>query len=155
MVGGGVYERMVRSVKTGLKLAVGKQLLPIEELRTVITEIEYLINSRPITYADKNCSEPIPITPNDLIGSNMKYFLPMVINYDSKVFDPGQKEIVNLWKNREIYKQRFWKRWSMDYLNQLRSAQLNKQGRSNFLREGDIVLVKDENIPRFPDENQT
>ena len=46
---GGVWERMVNVAKRHLKTIVGDQLLNDFELRTLFTEAEALMNSRPLT----------------------------------------------------------------------------------------------------------
>ena len=48
---GGFYERLVRSVKLTLRKTLGKSFLTFEELQTILCEIEYLINCRPLVYA--------------------------------------------------------------------------------------------------------
>ena len=47
------YERLIGIVKYPLKEALQKSLLTYEELYTVITEIESVMNSRPLTYLSK------------------------------------------------------------------------------------------------------
>ncbi|GFT61007.1 integrase catalytic domain-containing protein [Trichonephila clavipes] len=64
---GGFYERMVRSVKVALRKTLGSLSLTTEQLLTVLTEIEGMINSRPITYVDSETEEPIPLTPAHFI----------------------------------------------------------------------------------------
>lgn len=47
---GGFWERLVRSIKRPFKKVLGRSTPNFEELRTVIVEIESVINARPITY---------------------------------------------------------------------------------------------------------
>ena len=47
---GGVFERLIRSVKRCLKKVIGRAKFTREELLTVVTESEMIINSRPLSY---------------------------------------------------------------------------------------------------------
>ena len=47
---GGYWERMVAIVKHCLKKTVGRCTLTIDELSTVMIEIECTLNNRPLTY---------------------------------------------------------------------------------------------------------
>ena len=46
---GGIFERMVRSMKRCLKRTIGRSKLSYDELLTVVTEVEITLNSRPIS----------------------------------------------------------------------------------------------------------
>ena len=47
---GGIFERMVRSVKRCLKKTIGRARLTHDELTTAMTEVEMIVNSRPLSY---------------------------------------------------------------------------------------------------------
>ncbi|GFT55129.1 integrase catalytic domain-containing protein [Trichonephila clavipes] len=60
---GGFYERLVRYVKESLHKILGKALLSFEEMTTILTEIEAVLNLRPRSYVYEENDEPRPLTP--------------------------------------------------------------------------------------------
>ena len=70
---GGIWERMVRSVKRCLKKVLGRSSLNFQELRTLLPEIESVLNARPLTYVfDDQEGISYPLTPAQLIyGRNL------------------------------------------------------------------------------------
>ena len=69
---GGFYERLVRTVKNTFGKILGRSKLNFEELYTILTQVECMLNSRPLSYVytEKNCE---PITPSHLLlGRNLQ-----------------------------------------------------------------------------------
>ncbi|GFY61943.1 uncharacterized protein TNIN_271721 [Trichonephila inaurata madagascariensis] len=60
---GGFYELLVRFVKESLRKILGKALLSFEEMTTILTEIEAVLNLRPLSYVYEENDEPRPLTP--------------------------------------------------------------------------------------------
>lgn len=61
---GGLWEAGVKSVKLHLRRVVGESILTFEEMYTLFTQIESILNSRPLSDSDLN-----PLTPSHfLIG---------------------------------------------------------------------------------------
>ena len=76
---GGTWERMIRTVRNALEpllLQAGSQL-DEETLRTLLTEVECIIDSRPLS-VDNLCDAkaPEPLTPNHLLNMKPKRVLP-------------------------------------------------------------------------------
>ena len=46
---GGIFERMVRSVKRCLRKTIGRGRLTLDELQTATAEVEMIVNSRPLS----------------------------------------------------------------------------------------------------------
>lgn len=62
----------MRSVKTCLKRVLGKASLNFEELTTVLTEVEAVLNSRPLSYVYTDALKPQPLTPaHFLVGKRI------------------------------------------------------------------------------------
>ena len=58
---GGYYEHMVQLVKRSFRKVLGKAQLSYEELLTILTEVEGILNSRPLTYVYSDITEE-PLT---------------------------------------------------------------------------------------------
>ncbi|KXJ81263.1 hypothetical protein RP20_CCG019783 [Aedes albopictus] len=67
---GGVWERMVRSVKETMRALDDGRKLNDEILVTVLAETEWFINSRPLTYMPQECGNDEALTPNHFIFGN-------------------------------------------------------------------------------------
>ncbi|GBM64459.1 hypothetical protein AVEN_194222-1 [Araneus ventricosus] len=83
---GGFYERMVRTVKTALRKTLGNSCLTVEQLLTVLIEIEGMINSRPITYVGNDTEEPTALTPaHFLLGKRITSLPSVRLRLDSNL----------------------------------------------------------------------
>jgi len=60
---GGVFERIVQTVKRVLMSVLGQGRLNDEVLNTVMCEVESIVNSRPITKVSDDCCDPVALTP--------------------------------------------------------------------------------------------
>ncbi len=65
---GGFYERLVGMVKRGLKKALGKTLATTDHLHTLMTEVEAVLNSRPLVYVGTELEDQVALTPGNLLG---------------------------------------------------------------------------------------
>ena len=63
---GNVFERMIKSVKHCLRKTIGRAKLTHDELLTAFTEVEVIVNSRPLSYLSKEDIEE-PLTPSHLL----------------------------------------------------------------------------------------
>ncbi|XP_046549034.1 uncharacterized protein LOC124259013 [Haliotis rubra] len=75
---GGAWEREIRSVKNGLKVTLGDQSVTEPVLRTVLIEIEGILNSKPLGYVPTDISDAEPVTPNVLLMGRRDPSLPQM-----------------------------------------------------------------------------
>jgi len=59
---GGWWERLVGVMKTTLKMVLGRASVNLQTMQTVITEVEAIMNDRPITYVTSGRDAPEPLT---------------------------------------------------------------------------------------------
>ncbi|XP_054709062.1 uncharacterized protein LOC129218764 [Uloborus diversus] len=140
---GGFWERLMKSIKDPLRKILGRALLTLEELATILTEIEFILNNRPITYEFNDLNEPIALTPSCfLFPGKDKINFP---NYFLEVFDKNSNQ--KTLQKRKLFQTRLikqiWSQWKEQYLLQLRSAHnfLDPHSQQN-LKIGDVVLVE-------------
>ena len=77
---GGVWEREVKSIKDGLRAALGDQSVAEPVLQTVLAEVEGMLNSKPLGYVSSDVADVEPMTPNMLLmGGRLDPSLPQVV----------------------------------------------------------------------------
>ena len=67
---GGFYERLVSMIKRCLRKAVGRRHLSLEQLITLLAEIEAVLNSRPLTYVYEDFESGFTLTPAHFMVAN-------------------------------------------------------------------------------------
>ncbi|GBN45008.1 hypothetical protein AVEN_12180-1 [Araneus ventricosus] len=145
---GGFWERQIRTIKTCLKKIIGKSSLSIKELETVFSEIEAIINSRPITYLYNEPSEPSPLTPSHFLVGKRLMSLP-VVQPKIEELSINRNSLEKRFKYQQTLMNHFWNRWRKEYLLNLRSAYISTQpGKIISFKVNDIVLINDERYPR-------
>ena len=71
---GGFFERLIKSTKRCLKQTIGQAKLSFDELLTVTTEIEMVVNSRPLSYVSMEDLEE-PLMPSHLLIGHCLVYL--------------------------------------------------------------------------------
>lgn len=137
---GGLWEAGVKSTKHHIKRVMGNTLLTFENFYSLITQIEGILNSRPLT--------PLSTDPNDLEALTPAHFLigrtlQAVPHPDLRHIPTGRLSHYQLLQQ---LKQHFWTRWSKEYLSQLQERHKWRTPQKD-LQIGAMVLVKDEHLP--------
>lgn len=143
---GGFWERMVGSVKSCLKRNIGKAALDVDQITTVLTEVEAVINSRPMTYVYSEPNEPNVLTPAHFLCGRRLTTLP---HHKRGDVTSTRTELVGRWSHRQRLMNMFWNRWAKEYLYNLRSAHARRPQSSSGLNVGDVVIVHDDHVPRL------
>lgn len=146
---GGYWERLVRSVKRPLKKILRRYTLNFEQLRTILVEIEGVINARPITYVyDDQESISYALTPSDLI-----YGRRITANPNSNHHEilSTYQTLTKRGRHQKLLLQSLTKRWRTEYLTELREHSIQRQQRERSvtnISKGDIVILKNDSTNR-------
>ena len=137
---GGIWEAGVKQMKILLHKTLGTQRLTCEEMYTVLTEVEAVLNSRPLTPLDSALLDGASVlTPGHfLIGRSLKA-LPEVPNTSTNISS------LKRWNLCKALTQQLWEQWSQDYLRQLQQFHRWKHPKHS-VQVGDIVLLKDSEL---------
>ncbi|XP_054267164.1 uncharacterized protein LOC128989310 [Macrosteles quadrilineatus] len=132
---GGLWEAAVKSAKRHLIRAIGTLILTYEEMYTLLTRIEAILNSRPIG--------AMTTDPND--GD---YLSPGHFIVGTPLLSPPEEDFTETKMNRlERYQllqqaaQSFWKQWSQDYLQTLIPRNKWTTSQPN-LQVGDVIYLQ-------------
>ena len=140
MGGGGVWERMIRSIRRIRKTTLKEKLVNDEVLSTDMAEAIYIINSKPLT---RNSEDDQPLTPNHLLHLRLSSGLsPSIFSKDDLLY-------TRAWRQDQYLADIpvFWRRWTKVYLPTLLEQKKWNVKKRN-LRVGDVILIADEDYPR-------
>ena len=150
---GGMFERMVKSAKRCLKKTIRRACLNYDELLTVITEVEAVLNSRPLSYVSSEDLEE-PLTPSHLLVGFRVLSLPDPVLSEPDD-DPEFLQSTNNTDRRMRYLMRtledFWRRWRKEYLVELREFHRHQRvsrGINSPVEKNEVVIVYDDQRPR-------
>ncbi|KAH8419004.1 hypothetical protein KR222_010203, partial [Zaprionus bogoriensis] len=135
---GGLWEACVKSVKKHFD-KVSNGVMTFEELTTLMTQIEAILNSRPLT--------PLSDNPNDLQVLTSAHFIlgeamSTIVDADN---NKSYKGFRDHWKAVQANSEEVWKRWSVEYLSELQKRYKWANPKMN-IEPGTLVLLKDDNL---------
>ncbi|XP_011496528.1 PREDICTED: uncharacterized protein LOC105361121 [Ceratosolen solmsi marchali] len=138
---GGKWEAAVKSVKFHINRTTRDASVTIEEINTLLTQIEAILNSRPI--------QPLMDDPNDCSALTPGHFLigePLNTLPDPSASDPNAS-MISRWQFIQKRVQRYWKQWRKHYLQQFLST-FKWHHPSNTIKVGSLVLITDQRQPQ-------
>lgn len=137
---GGLWEAAVKVAKRHLYTMTRGLMLTYEEYSTILTEIEAILNSRPLT--------PLSRDPTDLSALTPSHFL-----IGDSLLQPAQRNLcdtpdnrLSRWQHLQKLRQHFWRRWQSEYLNELQSRGKWTNTGEN-LHADALMLLKEDNVP--------
>ncbi|XP_063986879.1 uncharacterized protein LOC135167504 [Diachasmimorpha longicaudata] len=137
---GGKWEAAVKSVKYHLARTVRDTALTFEELSTLLSQIEAVLNSRPLQPLSEDPDDVSCLTPGHFLIGEAPIALP----------EPSLEHLnvgrLSRWQLIQQRLQFFWKQWSTGYLQQLQSIS-KWHHPSNEIKVGSLVLLYDERFP--------
>ena len=150
---GSMWERLIRVLKSCLFKTVGRAKLTYFELLTSLSNIQNVINSRPLTYRSSENDLDV-ISPNSFLqlqgNHNLILRSPTQNDYLWNQSPPGQKDLDHILDLQEETFDKFKQLWFDSYLLGLRehSRNMYQSDWINRIAVGDVVLVKMPNKPR-------
>jgi hypothetical protein len=137
---GGAWERIIRSIRRVMQTILKDTVLDDERLLTVFCEVEQIINSRPLTPNPDDVTDEEALTPNHLLMMKRGGSAPPG---DFKRTDAFTRR----WRHCQYLADRFWSRWTKEYLPLIQHRQKWHQQTRN-LKKNDIVILTDQSTPR-------
>ncbi|XP_064121688.1 uncharacterized protein LOC135226175 [Macrobrachium nipponense] len=137
---GGIWERQIRSVRSILGALLQHQVLNEDNLRTLLCEVEAILNSRPLTRSSEDPHDLEPITPAHILTLKGSVTSPGVFQWQDLY-------VKQKWRQVQYLADQFWIRWRREYLPLLQERQRWNSKRHN-LAINDVVLVLDKDTPR-------
>jgi len=135
---GGLWEAAVRSIKQHLKRTIENTSLTMVEMMMVLSQIEAILNSRPLTLLTDDSTDLNALTPGHfLIGSALTA-------YPEIDFQNVPLNRLSQWQHVERLKQHFWSRWSREYLTICQRRTKWKSRTSANLKINQLVMLRED-----------
>lgn len=138
---GGIWEAGIKSAKSHIKRVIGNHSLTFEEFTTVLTQIESVLNSRPLCPMTSDPEDFAALTPSHFLIGRQLTALP----------EPSLTNIpenrLKKWQLLQSMVQHYWSRWHKEYLSELQTRVKWREKSPELLRVGSLVLLREDNMP--------
>lgn len=135
---GGLWESAVRLMKYHLKRVLTNVHLTYEDFYTLLTQVESILNSRPLT--------PLTGSPEDLDVLTPGHFLigRSLLTFPEAPAPDTRHTHISRYRHLKFLMQQFWSKWSRDYLHSLQERSRWKTESNNNLSVGSLVVLKED-----------
>lgn len=141
-----IMEEPIVLNKTTLKNIIGRAYRSLETLQTVVTEIESIMNDRPLMRVSTNLDDPEPSIPAHLLYgrriTSLLYSDDISMKETNRV-SSGHRNITKRMKIQAHLIDGFWRRWTTEYMTALREHHRKTGSNYQSIRVGDIFQVHD------------
>ena len=143
---GGFYERMMRTIKTPLKKILGRSIFSSDEIYTILTEVEAMVNSRPLTKVSDEPTELDYLTPASfLIGRNLINTPVKPVESTNKSKEKKKLNQLLVSQNRTLNS--LWRTWREEYIRNLGTVP-KKVNEDTCIKVGELVMVAEPSVIR-------
>ena len=140
---GGLFERLVRSVKRCLHFILTKHKLDFDAFDTALFKVSSILNSRPLTHGSNDINSMYCLSPRDFLSP---YMVTNEYTYDPPI-TTDSAELRGSWGDmRRIvgeFKERFMEEYIVTLQNRPKWGAVKEE-----MYEGQLVLVAEPNMPR-------
>lgn len=137
---GGLWQSAVKLAKFHLTRVIGTSHFTYENFYTILTQIESILNSRPICPISNDPNDLNPLTPGHfLIGTSLNALA------EENVEDISTNRL-NKYQQIQQVIQSFWRRWSKEYLHNLQQRHKWKFNDLRTLQPGLLVVLREDNV---------
>lgn len=126
-------------MKLHLTKCIKNERLYYHEFQTVLSQIEAALNSRPLYELSTDADSEEVITPSHLLYGYAINALP-----EPDITDADSTHLQRYSRTIQLY-QKFWKKWSTDYLHKLQRRSKWTKSQAN-VKVGQLVLFKEDNL---------
>lgn len=138
---GGAWERLIGVTKTCLERVLKERFPREDTLRSALTEVTNVVNSRPYTDIPLDSTEAEPLTPNHLL-LDVSSQNPALGRFESQDLCSKKQ-----WRIAQTLADMFWKRWIAEYLPEL-APRTKWLVRTKAIKIGDIAIYIDPKLHR-------
>ena len=120
----------------------GGNILNDAQFYTLLTEVESILNNRPLTHISDDPEDLEPLTPNHLLLGLHKNW-PFVASVEEKEVSSRRQ-----WRQVQAISRLFWDRWTKEYVPTIIKRHKWQKRLNEVFTVGELVLLIDEEIKK-------
>ena len=136
---GDLWEAAVKSLKRHMYRSIGSIKLFFKDFTTLLTQIEAILTSRPITSVSNDLNDALALTPGHFLIRRSITALPepKTTGRETISLTRQKKRVDNLIRG-------FWKKWSADLLSNLQQRKKWQTGQTNIYIIDVVIIINNQ-----------